>query len=75
MDVELVPPPAPPNSDLPLLSLSLSPRFIKDVLVSVLHSLMIKLALLYLVPSLFSDPTAQALAKWCWLDLLVDGAL
>ncbi len=62
--------PAPPPAnnadlDLPLLSLPDAPRSSECILI-------ILLALLYLVPGLFFDPTAQALVEWCRLDPFID---
>ena len=65
-DIPIVP---PPNADLPLM-LSSTPR--PDTLVTALHPLFIIFILLYLLPGLFSDPTAQALVETCHLDAYID---
>ena len=71
-------PPLPPNAevDVPLMPISAAPRSSECELISrllsALHPLIITLALLYLVPGLFFDPTAQALVEWCQLDVFID---
>jgi len=73
--------PAPPPAnnadlDLPLLSLPDAPRSSECILITrllaALYPLILLLALLYLVPGLFFDPTAQALVEWCRLDPFID---
>ena len=65
-DIPIVP---PPNPDLPLMLSSTPPS---DSLVTALHPLLLIFLLLYLVPGLFSDPTAQALVETCQLDAYID---
>ena len=65
-DIPIVP---PPNADLPLMLSTSTPR--PDGLVTALHPLIIILLLLYLLPGLFSDPTAQALVETCHLDAFI----
>ena len=65
-DLPIVP---PPNADIPLMLTSSTPR--PDGLVTALHPLLIILLLLYLLPGLFSDPTAQALVETCKLDTYI----
>ena len=64
-DIPIVP---PPNADLPLM---LSSTSRSDSLVTALHPLFIICLLLYLLPGLFSDPTAQALVETCQLDAYI----
>lgn len=65
-DIPIVP---PPNGDLPLMLTSSTPR--SDGLLTALHPLVIILLLFYLLPGLFSDPTAQALVETCQLDTYI----
>ncbi len=64
--------PAPTNANLPLMLPSDSPRSEPVSLVTALHPLLIILALLYYLPGLFSDHTAQALVETCQLDAFIE---
>ena len=69
--VEIPPPAANPDLDLPLMALPPASLSTEECITS-LYPLIVILILLYLIPGLFSDPTSHTLLRHCQLDAFID---